>query len=386
MADKTNRELFAEAAAEAEKTAGIAEGAEEVETKPADSEQEEKKPETLDTDSNDGADHDDDKKTNPESDQPDATKPTDDKKDKPAEEVETDDKKSDDGVDAKDEMPVEMARKYSDKWKAADPEFKAELKRIFDNNQQTIARFKSKTKDLESAISIANAEIFNDVKQFGITREQSIKNRLNLVSQFQRNPDATIIGVLAEKSVALNNPAGLIRAIAEMHKIDLETLTKVDPKVAVLEDKIAANEAYKRAEKAAKQAQDAANNAVAENEVLEAAQVFMQRHPEVQVTDVFKQQMDLAAVRIAHENPGISSIDLFEKAYEAVQALTVPQQPKPETVKKTVVKEIPKKPVVSLKNSDDTTGKVAIQKIDVNDPQASRKLFASISKATGLSQ
>lgn len=296
--------------------------------------------------------------------------------------VEPTDTKPDNGVE--DDIPAAMSKKHAEKWKTLDPDMKAEVKRVLENDQQTITRFKTKNKSLEDAIAVANPEIYADVKNFGMTREQSIKNRLSLVSRFERNPDETFIGCVQTQQIKLHNPAGFIRAIAASHNIDLETLTKVDPKVAALEDRNAAYEARQRAAKDAENARVAAQNAAIDDEIVEAAKGFLSNHPEIQMTEMFKAQMDAVAMRILQQKPNISSAELFEDAYAVVRSISQPAQPaaavKP-TPEKTV---IPKKSGVSLKPSDDAGEKPTRMSIDVNDPNARRKLFNQIAKATGF--
>ena len=377
---KTNREIFDEAIAEATaESEGSVQGLNKNETKP------DNEPKT-------GADQD--KKDNqPASDQQDSTGSTDNDKlkktdveNKPAEKVETNGDESANGEnktnETDDDMPVAMARKFSDKWKGADAELRAEVVRVLNNDQQTIARFKAKNKSLEDAISIANPDLFADVKRFGITKEESLKNRLAYVSAFQRNPDETFIAALTNKEIKLNNPAGLIRAIANISNLNLETLTKVDPKIAILEDKNAAYEARKRAEETAKREQEEAKQAQFEDDILEEAKAFVARHPEVVITDLFKKQMDYEAAKILEKNPNISNADLFENAYAEVLKVT---NASPDSKSTTAKKEIPIKRTVGVKGSDDAgEGKITQPKIDVNNPDARQNLFKQIAKTNGL--
>lgn len=301
-------------------------------------------------------------------------------KNEPAKAEKTGEEPTDGGDD--EDIPAAMSKKHAEKWKTLDADIKAEVKRVLDNDQQTITRFKTKNKNLEDAIAVANPEIYADVKNFGMTREQSIKNRLGLVSRFERNPDETFIGCLTSGEIKLHNPAGLIRAIAAATKTDLETLTKVDPQVAALEDKNAAYEARQRAAKAAEQAKAAAQNAAVDDEVIEAARSFLSKHPEIELTEMFKAQMDAVAMRIAKEKPDISTPDLFEESYAVLRGLSQPAQPT--AAKPTPAKAgIPRKPVVSIKPSDDAGEKATQMKIDVNDPNARRKFFNQIARASG---
>lgn len=306
------------------------------------------------------------------------------KKTAPANVEPTDDNR-DNGADD-DDMPAAMSKKHAEKWKGVDTDIKTEIKRVLDNDQQTITRFKTKNKSLEDAIAVANPEIYNDVKRFGISREQSIKNRLGLVSRFERNPDETLVGMIAANEVKFNNPAGLIRAIAAATKTDLETLTKVDPKVAELQDKTAAYEARQRAAAAAKRAEAAAQEAASQDELVEAATDFIHSHPEIQLTEAFKRQMDVAAARIMTEKPNISSRELFEESYAIIRGLTQPVASQP-TVKPTAKKTvIPKKAVVSMTPSDDAGDKITQMKINVDDPEARKKLFKKLALESGLGQ
>lgn len=352
--EKDKRELFAKAAEDAEK----AESGEQIANAGDADAEKEKNPESAD-----------------EKQDPTQTPADGDKTPEKNAEVKVETDANADGVADKDEMPVEMARKYSDKWKSADAEFKAELKRIFANNQQTITRFKTKNKTLEDAISVANPEIYEDVKNFGITKEQSIKNRLALVSRFQRNPDETIIGTIAGGEIKLHNPAGVIRAIARATKVDLETLTKVDPQVAVLEDRNAAYEARNRAAEAQKRAEQIAQSTQAENELAEAAQAFVARHPEIKLNPEFNTRMDIAAQNIVKAEPNISTDELFERAYAIVSGLNT-QQPQ--------TKVIPKKPTVSITGSDDAGERTTVKTINSSDPNERRKLFMRLAQETGF--
>lgn len=367
--ENENRQKFVEAA----KAAGM-----ETETTP------EEKPADNGDKSNGDTDPKNDK-PNPDSvnDNPD---PTDDqpagdepKKDGAAKVEPVGDKPVDGAED--DDFPVAMSKKHAEKWKTLDADMKAEVKRVLENDQQTITRFKTKNKTLEDAIAVANPEIYADVKNFGISREQSIKNRLSLVSRFERNPDETLVGIIAGNEVRFNNPAGLIRAIAAATKTDLETLAKVDPQVAQLEDKAAAYEARQRAEKVAQQRRADAESAMADDELVDAARAFRANHPDVEITKTFQRQMDAVAVSIVAENPTISAHDLFEQAYAVIQGLSHPTATPATT---TAVKPgIPKKPVVSLTPSDDVGEKTRQMNIDVNDPDARRKFFNKMARAAG---
>lgn len=298
--------------------------------------------------------------------------------------VEPTDEKPTDGVE--DDIPAAMSKKHAEKWKTLDPDMKAEVKRVLENDQQTITRFKTKNKSLEDAIAVANPEIYADVKNFGISREESIKNRLGLVSRFERNPDETFIGCVTSGQIKLHNPAGLIRAIAAATNTDLEMLTKVDPKVAALEDKNAAYEARVRAEKAAQQAKAAAQNAALDDEILDAARTFLNNHPEIDNSEMFKAQMDAVAMRILKQKPDISTADLFEESYAVIRGLSQPAN-QPAAVKPVPEKTvIPKKPVVSLKPSDDAGEKTTVMKINVNDPNARRKFFHQTGRAAGFGE
>lgn len=374
--ENENRQKFAEAA----KAAGM-----ETETKPDDkpvddgdksnggADPKETKP-SLDSDkdrqdpTNDQPAGDDSKKTTPKTDEPAKVEPTDDNPD-----------------DGDADIPAAMSKKHAEKWKALDADIKAEVKRVLENDQQTITRFKTKNKSLEDAIAVANPEIYADVKNFGISREESIKNRLGLVSRFERNPDETFIGCIQTRQIKLHNPAGLIRAIAAATNTDLETLTKVDPKVAALEDKAAAYEARQRAEKVAQEHKAVAESAAADDELVDAAIAFRANHPDVEINETFKRQMDAVGARILAQNPNISSRELFEEAYAVIRGLENPAPAAP-AVKPAVKTDIPKKRVVSLTPSDDAGEKATPMKFDVNDEAARKKFFMKSAAAAGFTK
>lgn len=229
---------------------------------------------------------------------------------------------------SQDETKIDLPRgvkvTFLKDWENVPTEFKQEIKRSFEQKDSYITKLEEKNDELNRAINIAEVDIQDVVKQTGLPREQVIGNMLSWVSACQNDLDNTLMAAIQQGSISLKNPMGLIRFIANAHKLDLNEIVGIDPQQANLYDENLRLKLQQENYNKQLQYRQRLKEYEMERTIEKNIENFKYNHPELS-SDIFASQefqvdMSHAIQKIEINEPNNNNfLDILEKAYKIIE-------------------------------------------------------------------
>jgi hypothetical protein len=218
--------------------------------------------------------------------------------------------------DDADQAPKGFAPEFRNgAWKNLAPEVKAEISRVYDNQDNYIQRLSAEKNARDEAIAPYKGYMKAVMESQGADANTIIRNCVGWISQLEMAPENTILNGLASKTIRLQNVPALIRGIAQIYGIDINQIAQSDANLGTAQDQaFLATQAMKSRAEQDKHAELAAR-AAEENEVDQLLTDFRDRHPDVKFNGAFQDQVQDAF----EQNPSLSLIDALEVAYAATK-------------------------------------------------------------------
>ncbi len=262
-----------------------------------------------------------------------------------------------------DDLPRGIKVSFKEEWQKVPQEFKSEIKRSFEQKDNYILKLEEQNNELNKAINTTEVDIQNVVKQTGLSREQVIGNMLSWVSACQNDPDNTLIMAIQQGNINLKNPMGLIRFIANKHRINLNEMSGIDPRQASLYDENLRLKLQQENYNKQLQYQEELKRYENERNIEKNIENFKNLHPEISnenfASQEFQLNMSYAIQKVLLKEPNNKDfLDILEKAYNIID----------------------NKNLTTGLNSQTTTE----NQVEQNQVQAIKKPIATITKTTSI--